>query len=119
MSGLLTSWGRCMNLTEFHAGQTMKASEKLGMSTHTIHDLLEGKSWASYAVIARIEQRLDIDLWSKTHKFHAGMQKRRYRTAVARCRQHEQPVKGVAVGVESAHGLRRPGRPSGDGRAAG
>ena len=55
----------------------VKASEKLGMSTHTIHDLLEGKSWTSFAVIARIEQRLDIDLWSKIHKTQAGMQKRR------------------------------------------
>ena len=44
------------------------ASEKLDMSTHTIHDLCLSKSWASFAVIARIEARLNIDLWSTAHK---------------------------------------------------
>ena len=51
---------------------TVKASEKLGMSTHTIHDLLNGKSWARFSVIARIEQRFNVDLWSTAHKLRAG-----------------------------------------------
>lgn len=50
----------------------VEASERLGMSTHTIHDLLGGKSWTSFAVIARIEQRLNINLWSTAHKLAGG-----------------------------------------------
>ena len=50
----------------------VKASEKLGMSTHTIHDLLNGKSWARFSVIARIEHRFNVALWSTAHKLRAG-----------------------------------------------
>ena len=46
-----------------HQGLNQKeASELLGMSTHTVHDLYHGKSWASFAVVARIEQSLGATL---------------------------------------------------------
>ena len=35
-----------------------EASQHLDMSTHAVHDLYHGKSWPSFAVIARIEHRL-------------------------------------------------------------
>ena len=54
----------------------VQASEKLGMSTHTIHDLLNGKSWARFSVIARIEVRLSAELWNTAHRLRAGMPKR-------------------------------------------
>ena len=50
----------------------VKASKKLDMSTHTIHDLLNGKSWARFSVIARIEHRFNVALWSTAHKLRAG-----------------------------------------------
>ena len=50
----------------------MQASEKLGLSTHTIHDLLNGKTWPSMAVVARIETRLHAQLWTGAHELAAG-----------------------------------------------
>ena len=54
----------------------LKASKKLDMSTHTIHDLLNGKSWARFPVIARIEVRLNAELWNTAHRLRAGMPRR-------------------------------------------
>ena len=49
-----------------------KASGLLGLSTHTVNDLYHGRSWPSIAVIARIEQRLNVDLWTTAHKLAGG-----------------------------------------------
>ena len=52
-----------------------QASDRLDMSTHTIHDLLNGKSWTRFSVIARIEHRLNVELWSTAHKLRAGQKR--------------------------------------------
>ena len=47
------------------------ASKDLGLSPHTIRDICEGEIWASYAAIARIEDRLGFPLWASSRRMAA------------------------------------------------
>ena len=44
-----------------------RASERLGISTHTIYDLLKGNSWGTIPTIVRIEMALEIEIWDYEH----------------------------------------------------
>lgn len=55
----------------------LKASERLDMSIHTLHALLQGKTWTNIAIIARIEQRFNVELWAGAHRMAGGVDYRR------------------------------------------
>ena len=38
----------------------------------TLHNIVRGKVWTDIAILARIERRLDVDLWSDEHRDDEG-----------------------------------------------
>lgn len=47
------------------------ASKDFGLSPHTIRDICDGEIWASYAAVARIEDRLGFPLWARSRRMAA------------------------------------------------
>ena len=45
-----------------------QASQRIGISTHTVNDLYHGKSWPSFVVVARVEQGLGVTLWDGAYE---------------------------------------------------
>ena len=58
---------RFNNAIEARGWSIRRASEELGISTHSIFDLLKGNSWGTLPTIVRIERALKIEIWDYEH----------------------------------------------------
>ena len=44
-----------------------ETSRQTGLTTRVLHNLLHGKTWPTLPTIARLEVRLEVDIWGDEH----------------------------------------------------